>query len=261
MDPAALAALAARAEAAGWDGFFLEDYVVYQGRDVPTYDPWICLAAMAVATERIRIGTTVTPVARRRPWKLAAEAVSVDVLSGGRLILGVGTGDGSEPGFAAVGEPTDRRVLAGRLDEGLALITGLWSGEPVRHFGEHYRVDGLRLAATPFQKPRIPVWVGGDLLVPAVRRRIARWDGCCAYKGPVDVDHPPISPDDVRGLLALVAAERGDADGFDVKVGGMRDPGQIAALAEAGATWWGQWLDPDDPDRLREVIERGPPRL
>src|SRR5262245_50274799 len=104
-DPAGLARLAELAEASGWDAVFLEDYLDYQGMGLPTYDPWVCLAAMAAATSQIRLGTTVTPVPRRRPWELAAQAVAVDWLSAGRLILGVGAGDAADPGFAAVGEP------------------------------------------------------------------------------------------------------------------------------------------------------------
>ncbi|GAA2755154.1 LLM class flavin-dependent oxidoreductase [Actinopolymorpha rutila] len=261
LDPAGLARLAAQAEQAGWDAFFLEDYLVYQGRtDLPTYDPWVCLAAMATATSRIRIGTTVTPLPRRRPWKLASEAVSVDVLSGGRLILGVGSGDGHEPGFGAVGEPAHPRERAERVDEGLAIIAALWTGRPVHLDGTHYRVDGLRYAATPVQRPRIPIWIGGDLLAPGVRRRIARWDGCCAYKGPPQASEGPITPADVRELLAFVARERGTCDGFDMKVSGIDDPDGIAALADAGATWWGRWLAPGDPARIEDAILAGPPR-
>jgi alkanesulfonate monooxygenase SsuD/methylene tetrahydromethanopterin reductase-like flavin-dependent oxidoreductase (luciferase family) len=259
LDPRSLAELAALAERSGWDGFFLEDYLVYQGRlDTPTYDPWVCLSAIAMATTRIRIGTTVTPVSRRRPWKLAAEAASVDQLSNGRLILGVGAGVPCDADFAAVGEPGDRRVLAARLDEGLEILAALWTGEPVIFEGAHYRVDGLRLAARPVQRPRIPIWIGGDLLVPAVRRRIARWGGCCAYKGPIGEDHGAITPDDVRELRDLVAQQHGSAGHFDMKVSGPDDPDEIAALAAAGATWWGRWVEPD-PGEVRESILRGPP--
>ncbi|GAA5028291.1 LLM class flavin-dependent oxidoreductase [Actinopolymorpha pittospori] len=260
LDPAGLAELAALAEDAGWDAFLLEDYLVYQGQvDTPTYDPWISLAAMATTTRRIRLGTTVTPLPRRRPWKLASEAVSLDHLSG--AILGVGSGDAGDPGVAAVGEATEPRVLAERLDEGLAILAGLWSGQEVHHEGAHYRVDGLRLAATPVQRPRIPIWVGGNLLVPSVRRRIARWDGCCAYKRLANGVGVAITPEDVRGILALVAQERGTAEGFDVKVSGTDDPAEIAGLAEAGATWWGRWIEPGDPGRVREIIVSGPPRV
>ncbi|MGW5363568.1 LLM class flavin-dependent oxidoreductase [Actinopolymorpha pittospori] len=262
LDPAGLAELAALAEDAGWDAFLLEDYLVYQGQvGTPTYDPWICLAAMATTTRRIRLGTTVTPLPRRRPWKLASEAVSLDHLSGGRVILGVGSGDAGDPGVAVVGEAIEPRVLAERLDEGLAILAGLWSGQEVHHEGAHYRVDGLRLAATPVQQPRIPIWVGGNLLVPSVRRRIARWDGCCAYKRLAGGVGVAITPEDVRGILTLVAQERGTAEGFDVKVSGTDDPAEIARLAEAGATWWGRWIEPGDPGRIREIILSGPPRV
>ena len=119
-DPRTMAELAALAERSGWDAMLLEDYVVYRGQHgTPTYDPWVVLAAMAMATTRIRLGTNVTPLPRRRPWKLAAETVTLDHLSGGRLILGVGLGDLSDPGFAPVGECTDRRTQAELLDEGL----------------------------------------------------------------------------------------------------------------------------------------------
>jgi alkanesulfonate monooxygenase SsuD/methylene tetrahydromethanopterin reductase-like flavin-dependent oxidoreductase (luciferase family) len=124
-----MAQLAQLAEEAGWDGIHLEDYIVYQGQaDTPTYDPWVTLAAMAVATQRVRLGTSVTPVPRRRPWKLASEAVTLDHLSGGRLILGVGSGDLQDPGFGAVSEPTEAKARAGRLDEALAIIDALWRG-------------------------------------------------------------------------------------------------------------------------------------
>jgi alkanesulfonate monooxygenase SsuD/methylene tetrahydromethanopterin reductase-like flavin-dependent oxidoreductase (luciferase family) len=243
-DPRTTAELARMAEDCGWDGVFLEDYLVYQGDPTwPAYDPWICLAAMACRTETIRIGTTVTPVPRRHPWKLAAEAVALDHLSGGRVILGVGLGDRSDP-FS--GTPEQR---AAKLDEALTLIDRFWTGEPVHHQGEHYQVDGVQLTARPVQEPRIPIWVGGDMTVEKVRRRIIRWDGSCAYKGPTDQPHPQITADDVRALRAEAGRP-----GFDVKVSG----GYPAELAEAGATWWGRWLPPGD--NAAELIRAGPPR-
>ncbi len=118
--PAEIAELATLAEDSGWDGIFLEDYIIYQGQvGTPTFDPWVTLAAMAVATTKIRLGTLVTPLPRRRPWKLAAEAITLDHLSNGRLILGVGAGDVNDPSFGSVGEPTDARTLATLLDEGI----------------------------------------------------------------------------------------------------------------------------------------------
>ncbi|ADB34861.1 Luciferase-like monooxygenase [Kribbella flavida DSM 17836] len=250
-DPRGLAELARVAEQCGWDGMFLEDYLIYQGdASAAAYDPWVCLAAMACATSRIHLGTTVTPLPRRRPWKVAAEAVALDHLSGGRMILGVGIGDPTDPFLADVGEATDPRVLAEMLDEALEVIDALWTGEPVHHSGRHYQLDGVRLAARPVQRPRIPVWVGGNMLVPAVRRRILRWDGSCAYKGPTTASLP-ITPEDVAALRA----ERGDA-AFALKVSG----GDPAAFAAAGATWWGRWVPPGPFEDALAVVRGGPPR-
>jgi hypothetical protein len=255
-DPKGLAELARMAEDSGWDGVFLEDYIVYQGDEsIPAYDPWICLAAMACSTSSVRLGTTVTPVPRRRPWKLAAEAVALDHLSDGRLILGVGLGDPSDPCIGKVNEPTTPRLLAERLDEALAIIDALWTGDPVHHHGTHYQVDGVRLTARPVQSPRIPIWVGGDMLLPRVRRRIKRWDGSCAYKGPTNQPHQPITPADVKALLAEVERERGSGSTFDIKVKG-RD---LGPFAEAGATWWGRWVPPGEVALTREIVRAGPP--
>jgi ribosomal protein S18 acetylase RimI-like enzyme len=241
-DPAALAALARLAEESGWDAVFLEDYVDYQGTGLPTYDTWVCLAAIAAATTRIRLGPTVTPVPRRRPWELAAQAVAVDHLSAGRLILGVGAGDISDAGFRATGDPVDPRTLAQRLDEGLELIVALWSGAEVHR----YRLDGLRLAATPVQSPRIPIWIGGNLNRPGVRRRLAQWDGACVFAD------QPLTPADIREIRALAPCT-----GFDIKASGS--PELIPEFAAAGATWWGRWIAPADFATTRAVIAAGPP--
>jgi len=244
-DPRGLAQLARMAEDCGWDAVFLEDYLVYQGEVAqPTYDPWICLAAMACATSTLTLGTTVTPAPRRHPWKLAAEAVALDHLSGGRVILGVGIGDPGDPFLA--GEP---RVLAEKLDESLEIIDALWTGEPVHFAGKHYQLDGAQLTARPVQQPRIPIWVGGNFLLGSVRRRILRWDGSCAYKGTTAAPQQT-TPDDVRALLA----DRG-AGGFDVKVSG----GDPTAFAEAGATWWGRWIAPGPLADAHQILRAGPP--
>jgi len=244
-DPASLAALARLAEQSGWDGVFLEDYVDYQGTGLPTYETWVCLAAIAGATTRVRLGPTVTPVPRRRPWELAAEAVAVDHLSQGRLILGVGAGDTSDAGFTATGDPAGPAALAERLDEGLELIVALWSGAEVQHRGAHYRLDGLRLAATPLQKPRIPIWVGGNLNRAGVRRRLARWDGACVYSD------QQLTPDDIRDIRGLVGADA------DIKASGS--PELIPEFAAAGATWWGRWIPPADFATTQAIVAAGPP--
>ena len=248
-DPAALADLAALAEAAGWDAFLLEDYVSCRG--LPTYDPWVCLAAIAVATARIRIGTTVTPLPRRQPWELAAQAVSVDHLSGGRLILGVGSGAADDPALTAAGTPATASERAAQLDEGLQVLTALWTGTAVHHHGDYHRIDGLQLAATPLQQPRIPIWVGGDLRRPGVRRRLTRWDGACVYR------ERALDPGDVRDIAALIGAAGRDLAGYDIKVSGNQD--QLSGFAAAGATWWGRWIPPGRPGEARKIISDGPP--
>jgi alkanesulfonate monooxygenase SsuD/methylene tetrahydromethanopterin reductase-like flavin-dependent oxidoreductase (luciferase family) len=269
-DPRTMTELAALAEASGWDGITLEDYIVYQGNfGMPTYDPWVVLAAMAMATTRLLLGTLVTPLPRRRPWRLASEAVTLDHLSAGRLILGVGAGDSKEPSFVDAGEPTDPRVLAEMLDEGLAILAGLWTGEPVTYAGKHYHVSGLSLAPRPVQQPRIPIWIGGDWLVAGVRRRLTRWDGCCVYAGtPGTAKERPITGDDVRGIVSLIERERGTTEGSAICVGGSEpDPDRerqrayVQSLADAGATWWNMWIPPCDPEKTREAISRRPVRI
>jgi alkanesulfonate monooxygenase SsuD/methylene tetrahydromethanopterin reductase-like flavin-dependent oxidoreductase (luciferase family) len=253
-DPRTMAQLAALAEESGWDGLFLEDYLVSRGDPAtPTYDPWVVLAAMAMTTTHIRLGTNVTPLPRRRPWKLASETVTLDHLSRGRLILGVGLGNLADPGFGAVGECTDRRAQAELLDEGLAVLAGLWSGQELTYEGKHHRVRGLRLAATPVQRPRIPVWVGGSWKVEGVRRRVVRWDGCQLLN--------VTSPDDVRAVLRLVEQARGSSAGFDIGVPRQQGIRQLVALAEAGATWSNDWIPLTDLDSTRRALRRGPLRV
>jgi hypothetical protein len=208
---------------------------------------------MACATSTIRLGTTVTPVPRRHPWQLAAETVALDHLSGGRLILGVGIGDPGDPFLT--GTP---RELAEKLDESLEIITALWTGEPVRYAGKHYRLDGAQLTAVPLQRPRIPIWVGGNFLVPAVHRRILRWDGSCAYKGTTTTPQRT-TPEDIRQLVTARQAvgAAGGHERFDVKASG----GDPAAFADAGATWWGRWIAPGPVADAREILRAGPPRV
>lgn len=143
FNPRSLAALAHDAEEAGWDGFFLWDHVFYGL--FPTVDPWIALAAIAMATYHMRIGPMVTPLPRRRPPKLARETVSLDHLSGGRLTLGVGIG--ALPWeWDHLGEQTNIRTRGAMLDEGLDLLTEIWSGRPVTHRGEHYIAMSMALS-------------------------------------------------------------------------------------------------------------------
>ena len=160
-DPRALAELAHEAEQAGWDGFFIWDHIIFDPSFHPMVDPCVGLAAVALSTSRIRIGTMLTPLPRRRPWKLARETVSLDRLSNGRLILGVGIGDPVQWDYGFFGEETDARVRAQHLDEGLDIVAGLWSGERFSYQGQHYQLQEMIFLPKPVQ-PRIPIWVGGN---------------------------------------------------------------------------------------------------
>jgi alkanesulfonate monooxygenase SsuD/methylene tetrahydromethanopterin reductase-like flavin-dependent oxidoreductase (luciferase family) len=182
-DVRTVAALAADAEAAGWDGFFVWDHLAFvKAWRLRIADPWVLLTGVALATERLRLGPMVTPLPRRRPWKLARETVTLDRLSGGRLVLGVGLGEPPEDEYGSFGEPTDPVVRAAMLDEGLEVLTRLWSGETVSFAGRHYRVDEVAFRPTPVQRPRIPIWVAGAWPRPGPLRRAARFDGSCPLK-------------------------------------------------------------------------------
>jgi alkanesulfonate monooxygenase SsuD/methylene tetrahydromethanopterin reductase-like flavin-dependent oxidoreductase (luciferase family) len=164
--------LAQEAEAAGWDGFFVWDAAW-------ATDPWVTMGAIAAVTQRVRLGAIITPVSRRRPWKLASETATVDRLSNGRLILAVGLG-AVDTGFTKFGEETDRKVRAERLDEGLDILTGLWKGLPFAYEGKHYRItpEELHLACPPpVQQPRIPIWVVGAWPRMKSMQRVLRYDG------------------------------------------------------------------------------------
>ena len=165
-DPGKVAEFARRIEDVGWDGLSIWDHIiVWDGAEVS--DPWVCLAAAAAVTERITLMPMVTPIPRRHPWKLARETVSLDLLSKGRFILGVGIGWPTDPEFTRFHEEEDLRTRADMLDEGLCVLTGLWSGESFSFEGEHYQVEPVTFLPTPIQKPRIPIWVETSPLPPS----------------------------------------------------------------------------------------------
>jgi alkanesulfonate monooxygenase SsuD/methylene tetrahydromethanopterin reductase-like flavin-dependent oxidoreductase (luciferase family) len=268
-DARTVAGLAADAEAAGWDGFFVWDHLAFvKAWRLRIADPWVLLTAVAMATERLRLGPMVTPLPRRRPWKLARETVTLDRLSGGRLVLGVGLGEPPEDEYGSFGEPTDPVVRAAMLDEGLEVLTRLWSGETVSFQGRHYRVDQVAFQPTPVQRPRIPIWVAGAWPRPGPLRRAARFDGSCPLKVDATGELATLEPDELRQLLAVVRRHRADpAAPFDVLLGGTTPPDPAAAramlepLAEAGMTWWQETVDPRQTDlaTFRRRVRQGPP--
>jgi alkanesulfonate monooxygenase SsuD/methylene tetrahydromethanopterin reductase-like flavin-dependent oxidoreductase (luciferase family) len=275
-DPHRLAELAREAEMAGWDGFFIWDTVFFDPTFHPMADPWVSLAAVALSTQRLRIGPMITPLSRRRPWKLARETVSIDRLSNGRLILGVGLGDPVQWDFGFFDEVTDSKVRARRLDEGLDVLTGLWSGQPFRYQGEQYSVHEVTFRPAPVQSPRIPIWVGGSWPNKAPLRRAAHWDGVCPIK-----QGAPLTPAESQELLAYVQQHRTSTAAFDAVHSGATpgdQPGEavqiVAPYADVGVTWWIEPVDPWrfgwsfevawDPEAtllIHERVRQGPPRL
>jgi alkanesulfonate monooxygenase SsuD/methylene tetrahydromethanopterin reductase-like flavin-dependent oxidoreductase (luciferase family) len=252
-DPAAVAELAAEAEQAGWHGFFLWDNVNWHPPVRQVADPWITLAAIAGATEGLRLGPMVTPLARRRPANVARQTASLDVLCGGRLTLGVGLGSdrfGAE--FSAFGEQVDDRLRGQMLDQALEILIAAWSGEPVHHRSEHYTVDGIRFLPRPVQRPGVPVWVAGLPGSTRPLRRAARYDGFF----PVNLEHP----DQLAEMTATIAGLRPDATApYDIAV--ALPPGtDPAPYARAGATWWLTEFEPGAAslDHVHGVIRDGP---
>jgi alkanesulfonate monooxygenase SsuD/methylene tetrahydromethanopterin reductase-like flavin-dependent oxidoreductase (luciferase family) len=268
-----VARVAAAAEAAGWDGLFIWDHVVHHKRKRRSFgDPWMLLTAAALATTRIKLGPLVTPLPRRRPQQVARQVSTLDNLSGGRVIFGAGLGGPIEDEYASFGEPTDPKLLAERLDEGLGLLERYWSGEPVTHHGRHYDVDDVVLLPTPIQRPRVPVWIGGYWPSRRPMRRAARWDGAVPLFESARHGHvPPV--DEVRDLVEYVRAHRdGEAERpFELVLGGVSPPDPAGArdllgpLIETGATWWDERRPMDeDISRLDLVLRRleaGPPEI
>lgn len=258
-----LVEMGVEADRAGWDGFFVWDQIrLMPDVPVPLFDPWVLLAAIAVRTERVRVGTLITPIARRRPWKLARETVTLDHLSGGRLILGVGLGYPPDADFALLGEDPDDRVRAAKLDEGLEVLTRLWTSEPVEFEGEHFRVRGMRFDPGPVQRPRIPIWVGGMWPNRGPFRRAARFDGVVPIK--VDEAGMPanLEPSELAEVVAYVREHRQTDEPFEVVHGGRGDPDAIAASAAGGATWYLADVGIEGPgweEPTLELLRSGPP--
>jgi alkanesulfonate monooxygenase SsuD/methylene tetrahydromethanopterin reductase-like flavin-dependent oxidoreductase (luciferase family) len=252
-DPLVVARLAADAEAAGWHGFFVWDHLRWEAPVRRVADSWITLAAIAYATERIRLGPMVTPLPRRRPVKVARETATLDVLSGGRLTLGVGIGEdrfGRE--FSKTGEQLDDRARGQMLDEALEILTAAWSGEPVHHQEDHYTVDDVEFLPRPVQRPGVPVWIAGFRGNARPIRRAARYDGFF----PVNLEHP----DQLAEVVATVTELRQDSSApydfvVSLPVGVDPDPWE-----QTGATWWLRSFDPErvSSDQVRGVLRDGP---
>jgi hypothetical protein len=257
------------AERVGWDAFFVWD-------PVWGVDAWVTLTAIAMRTRRIRIGTMITPVSRRRPWRLASETATLDRLSNGRVILAVGLG-AIDTGFIQFGEVTDRKTRAELLDEGLDIVTGLWRGQPFKYEGKHYHVKETSFfpPPPPMQKPRIPIWVVGAWPRPQSMRRVLRYDGLLPNVMK-DGKHIRATPGDIRAIKAFVDEHRTMAAPFDIIMEG-KTPGNdlhraaatVRPWKDAGATWWieADWSLAETmwrastQNRILTRIQQGPPRV
>jgi alkanesulfonate monooxygenase SsuD/methylene tetrahydromethanopterin reductase-like flavin-dependent oxidoreductase (luciferase family) len=270
-----LANLAWEAEEAGWDGFFLWDQVsktTLTPTIDPMVDPWVALTAVALRTRTIRLGTLVTPLPRRRPWVLARQTVSLDHLSAGRLILGVGSGGGYFD-FEALGEASNPATLAAMLNEGLEVLTGLWRGEMYHYKGTYYQIKEAQFLPRPLQSPRIPIWVAGMWPARAPLRRAARWDGVI----PIGRDLPlsaMLTSAQMQDIVRYVTSQPGYTSPFEIVHSGLTDGKDaaydrevVAAYQQVGVTWWVEKILPErwgswsawPLEAMQARIRQGPP--
>lgn len=251
------------AEDVGWDGYFIWDHVWgYWEGNLRTIDPWIILSAVAAKTETIKLGPMVTPLARRRPWKLARETVTLDHLSEGRLILGVGLGGTTEE-FELFGENPAPKTRAQKLDEALDILLGLWTGKPFTFTGSHFHIKEVTFLPPPFQTPRIPIWVAGYHPKTAPFRRAAQYDGVF----PMAAFGQSFGPNELKQVLSVIRNARETLQDYDVVVAGSTIGSEnseheiIGSWQEEGATWWLEHITDwcGSKADLLARIQRGPP--
>jgi alkanesulfonate monooxygenase SsuD/methylene tetrahydromethanopterin reductase-like flavin-dependent oxidoreductase (luciferase family) len=259
-----IAELAHEAEDSGWDGFFVWDHILMGAERVA--DTWVTLTAIAMRTNRILLGPMVTPLVRRTPWKLARECVSLDHLTNGRLILGVGAGSNLFTEMITFDHPLDDRTRAEMLDEGLAVLLGLWSGERFSFEGKHYRILETTFLPKPCQKPRIPIWVAASWPRKPPLRRAARFEGVLPVTGNLKNS---LTPGEVCTIRSYISGCRMSTDKFDIAVIGSarpdrseEDTARLADYADAGTTWWLEAILPWQRSvaEARQRIRAGPPR-
>ncbi|MBJ7330119.1 MAG: LLM class flavin-dependent oxidoreductase [Solirubrobacteraceae bacterium] len=264
-DPFLLADLAVLAEESGWDGVFLWDHIVHAPlTGDATVDAWLTLGLIAERTSSITIGPMITPLPRRRPWKVAREAVTLDVISGGRLVLGTGLGDLED--YVTFSEPRRGSERVEKLMEGIELLRLLWSGNAVSYDGKWFQVDDIAMQPTPV-RGTVPIWMAGAHTNPNALARAAQVDGVAAIRYPWDLDRM-MSPEELAEIVSVVSGFRGgDMDGYDVIAIGRSEAGaagvaHVDPFVEVGMTWWWETLhqDKEDLDGVRARIAAGPPK-
>jgi alkanesulfonate monooxygenase SsuD/methylene tetrahydromethanopterin reductase-like flavin-dependent oxidoreductase (luciferase family) len=264
-DPRLLADLAQEAEEHGWDGFFVWDHILAPGA-MAVADPTVTLAAIALKTNRIWFGPMVIPLPRRAPWKVAREALTLDHLSNGRLILGIGLGGDWFSELTTFGLALNDILRAEQLEEGLAILTALMSGEAAAYKGRHYTIESTRFVPAPIQK-RIPIWIAATWPRPRPFRRAAKYDGVAPISSDLEAD---LTVEQLRGVRTLIAKYRASEAPFDIihfgtTAGRSReeDAHKVAAFGDAGATWWFEAPNPwkSTLTQVRNRIRFGPPKV
>ena len=258
--------LAVVADKAGWEGLFLWDHITWSFHGpAPVTDPWIMLGGIATRTRNLRLGTIVTPLPRRRPQVVARQLVTVDHLSNGRAVLGVGLGADARD-YTAFGEKFDNKLLAEKLDEALDVITGLWSGEALVYHGKHYLAEEVTFLPKPIQEPRIPIWVGGEST--GALKRAGRYDGWVIGGPAPSAGVKGLSFEQVSRAVKKIKHYRKIDEPFDV-VYGMEFPEEEHRLKEAiqeadsvGVTWLleGIYGLRYTEEQALERVKEGPPR-
>lgn len=244
----------------GWDGFFLWDHVYTPwAKDQDVLDPWIILSAIASQTNNIAIGTTVTPLARRRPMKIAREAITIDRLSSGRFILGVGLGGTAE--LKAIGEEENPKIRGEMLDESLEILKGLWSGKLFTFDGKHFKIK----EPVKFKpKGNIKIWVGGTWPNKKPFQRAAKYDGIFPLKA--GSEDPSLYPQDYREILSYIGKYRKSLESFDliksiVTIGDKEEDAYIHDFMNMGVNWLLEafWSERCSLKEIQKRIELGPP--
>lgn len=261
-NPTLLANLAYEAEECGWDGAFIWDHITQPNTAM---DPWVIMAAMAMKTNHIKLGPVVTPIARRRPWKLARETVTLDHLTDGRLILGVGLGY-SEVEFDTFSEESNQKVRAEKVDEGLDVLICLWSGKTFNYRGKYYGIKDAQFLPKPVQSPRIPIWIcGGWPNRKAPFRRASKWDGIIA----ICTENRAISPTEIEEIKRYIASQRVSRETFDIVVilwsegiHTQEEQKEVERYEKAGVTWWLEDFSIERFHSIEDVrtrLQKGPP--
>jgi alkanesulfonate monooxygenase SsuD/methylene tetrahydromethanopterin reductase-like flavin-dependent oxidoreductase (luciferase family) len=254
-DPKLVVNFALSAEKAGWEAIWVWDHILFPHG---VGDPWVILSAVAAFTERLKIVTGVSPLPRYPIHVLARMLTSLDMLSNGRVIFGTGLGIDHE--FDQVGQSGDPAIRAAMLDEGLELLTRLWSGDSVTHVGEHYTIKNVTCIPSPTQN-YIPIWIGGES--QAALRRAARWDGWII--GTINEKCETVrSPKNLAEEIQYIQRYRNSNEPLDIAIDGISEPDDTDHICEyekAGATWWFEGIFGlrGNEEEMLDRIRAGPP--